>query len=70
VIQKATTSSWLGGGIRDRRAHVAPVAHFGAPNLDSPNPGLDCALRSMAVTHDAVAAIRATSLSGSSIASG
>src|SRR5262249_52021006 len=34
-----------------------PVAHLGAPDLDRPNPGLDRALRSMAVTHDAVAAI-------------
>src|SRR6201989_2333819 len=40
------------------RTHVAAVAHLGAPNLDRPNPGLDCALRSMTVTHDAVAAVR------------
>jgi hypothetical protein len=40
------------------RAHVAPVAHLGATDLDRPDPGLDRALRSMAVTHDAVATIR------------
>jgi hypothetical protein len=38
--------------------HVSAVAHLGTPNLDRPNPGLDGALRSMTVTHDAVAAIR------------
>src|SRR6202040_1662323 len=40
------------------RANVTPVAHLGAPDLDRPNPRLDGALRSMTVTHDAVAAIR------------
>jgi hypothetical protein len=40
------------------RLHVSAVAHLGTPNLDRPNPGLDGALRSMTVTHDAVAAIR------------
>jgi hypothetical protein len=34
------------------------VAHLGAPDLDRPNPSLDCALRSVAVPHHAVAAIR------------
>jgi class 3 adenylate cyclase len=38
--------------------HVSAVAHLGTPNLDRPNPSLDGALRSMTVTHDAVAAIR------------
>jgi hypothetical protein len=39
-------------------AHLAPIAHLGATDLDRPDPGLDCALRPMAMTHDAVAAIR------------
>jgi hypothetical protein len=39
-------------------AHLAPIAHLGPPDLDRPNPGLDGALRSMAVTNHAVAAIR------------
>ena len=39
------------------RAHVSPVAHLGAPDFNGPNPGQDCAMRSMAVTHDAVSAI-------------
>ena len=39
-------------------AHVASVAHLGATDLDRPNPGLDRAMRPMAMTHDAVAVIR------------
>jgi hypothetical protein len=39
------------------RAHVASVAHLGATDLDRPDPGLDCPMRPMAMTHDAVAAI-------------
>jgi hypothetical protein len=31
---------------------------FGAPDLDRPNPGLDGAPRSVAVTHETVAAVR------------
>src|SRR3954454_22078085 len=41
-----------------RCAHVAPVAYLGATHLDRPDPGLDCAMRPMAMTHHAVAAIR------------
>jgi hypothetical protein len=40
------------------RGHVSSVAHLGAPDLDWPNPGLDGALRSMTLPHDAVATIR------------
>jgi hypothetical protein len=40
------------------RAYIAPVAHLGAPDLDRPDPGLDRTMWPMAVTHDAVAAIR------------
>ena len=36
---------------------VSPVAHLGAPDLDRPNPGLDGALRAMAVPHHPVAAV-------------
>jgi hypothetical protein len=44
-------------GSRRRRAELSPVAHLGAPDLDWPNPGLDGALRPMAVPHDAVATV-------------
>ena len=40
------------------RAYVAPVADLAATNLDRPDAGLDCAMRPMAVTHDAVPTIR------------
>jgi hypothetical protein len=40
------------------RVYVAPVAHLGATDLNRPDPGLDRAMRPMAMTHDAVAAIR------------
>ena len=40
------------------RVHLAAVAHLGATDLDRPNPSLDRAMRPVAVTHDAVAAIR------------
>jgi hypothetical protein len=37
---------------------VAPIAHLGATNPTGPDPGLDCSMRPVAMTHDAVAAIR------------
>jgi hypothetical protein len=37
-------------------AHVAPIAHLSATDFDRPHPGLDCSMRPMAMTHDAVAA--------------
>src|SRR6266446_5186416 len=40
------------------RPHVAPVAHLCATDPDRPDPGLDRAMWTMAVTHDAVAAVR------------
>jgi hypothetical protein len=40
------------------RAPFVRFAHLGAPDLDRPDPGLDRALRSMAVTNDAVASVR------------
>jgi hypothetical protein len=40
------------------RLHVSAVAHLGTPDRDWPDPGLDGPLRSMAVQHHAVAAIR------------
>jgi hypothetical protein len=42
----------------EKRAHVAPIAHLSATDFDRPHPGLDCSMRPMAMTHDAVAAIR------------
>jgi hypothetical protein len=40
------------------RNSVAPIAHLGATNLDKPASGLDCSMWPMAITPDAVAAIR------------
>ena len=40
------------------RTWRTPVAHLGATDLDRPDPGLDCTMRPMAMTHHAVAAIR------------
>jgi hypothetical protein len=62
MVRRALWQAWE----RDRRgeadlllcAHVASVAYLGTTDLDRPNPGLDRAMRPMAMTHDAVAAIR------------
>jgi hypothetical protein len=47
---------------RSRHCKSAPTSlpgrHFGATDLDRRNPRLDCAMRAIAMTHDAVAAIR------------
>ena len=62
MVRRALWQAWE----RDRRgeadlllcAHVASVAYLDTTDLDRPNPGLDRAMRPMAMTHDAVAAIR------------
>jgi 2-methylisocitrate lyase-like PEP mutase family enzyme len=40
------------------RADLAPIADLGATNPDRPDAGLDCEMRPMTVTHDAVATVR------------
>src|SRR4029079_17383203 len=39
-------------------AHLAPVAYLGETDIDKHDPGLDCTMRPMAMTHHAITAIR------------